>query len=45
MKRLKSDMTDMLIMVKVPGFAICFVKQHDLEKDVDEITSSSEGYA
>jgi len=24
MKRLKSDMTDMLIMAKVPGFEICF---------------------
>ncbi len=25
MKRLKDDMTDMLIMAKVPGFAIRFV--------------------
>jgi len=24
MKRLKDDMIDMLIMAKVPGFAICF---------------------
>ena len=24
MKRLKRDTTDMLIMVKFPGFAICF---------------------
>ncbi len=25
MKRLKGDMTDMLIMAKVPGFEICFM--------------------
>jgi len=25
MKRLKNDITDMSIMAKVPGFAICFV--------------------
>ncbi len=27
MKRLKGDMTDMLIMAKVPGFEICFVSK------------------
>jgi len=36
MKRLKSDTTDMLIMVKVPGFAICFVKQLG-KKEIEHI--------